>query len=366
MNISTRRALADVIRTSLNSDQTNYIGGHVDPKFDLRHETGFGKHLAIPAEVAADTVVNYFRNEEDLVRFFEVMINRQGTFVFGSTITIKGKSDFIKLLAKKRWIYDPDLELFFRDPFFAESINFLKSVELIDLRSGRDTESIIAEMATHAEALNAAELDWLITIRAYGLGESFDRLIRALLEILLLRQNAGTHAYALYCCLRELAVNAAKANYKHLFRGMGPTEEGDYSENLQAFRQELEDHGDENLERAARNKDVFFDLDFKSSHSSISMWAVNYVPLMKVEKTRILSKLRLKEFHKDSFADGPDELREGAGLGLNLVKTILKGYYPGGDPVKVVFYPESTKIGFVIRREDLLRGPLQGEEKAQE
>ena len=362
MNISTRKALSDIIRTSLNADQANYIAGHVDPGFDLRRETGFGPHLAIPSEVAADTVVGYFREEEDLVRFFEVMINRQGTFVFNSTITIKGKNDFIKLLAKKRWIYDPDLELFFRDPFYADSINFLKSVELVDLRAGLDPETVITEMTRHAETLKTADLNWCITIRAYGLGAALDRLVRALLEVLLARQDAGRHAYALYCCLRELAVNAAKANYKHVFRGAGSFQDGGYVENLEAFRKEIEQNGDENLERSAREKDLFFDLDFKSNDSSISLWAVNFVPLMKVEKVRILTKLRLKEFGESSFADGADEFREGAGLGLNLVKNLVKGYYRGPDPVKVVFYPTSTKIGFVIRREDLLRGPLQGEE----
>ncbi len=364
MNLSTRRALAEIIRTSLNADQANYIAGHVDPGFDLRRETGFGPHLAIPAEVAADTIINYFRSEDDLIRFFEVMINRQGTFVFNSTISIKGKNDFIKLLGKKRWIYDPDLELFFRDPFFEESVNFLKSVELIDLRDGQDTDAIAAKMREHAEALRSVDLEWCVTTRAYGLGATMDRLMRSVLDMLLVRQNAGIHSYAFYCCLRELAVNASKANYKSVYQSMVGSLSGDYAEDLIAFRKELEEHGDENLEKEARARDRYFDLVFKSNDTSISMWAVNYVPLLKVEKIRILTKLRLKDFHEDSFADSADEFREGGGLGLNLVKKILKNYYSGPDPVKVVFYPESTKIGFVVRREELAKatGLREGEE----
>lgn len=352
LNTSTRRALAEIIKTSLNSDQANYIAGHVDPGFDLRRESGFGANIAVPHHVAAETVVNYFRDEEDLIRFFEVMINRQGTFVFNSTITIKGKNDFIKLLAKKRWIFDPDLELFFRDPFFADSINFLKTVELIDMRREIDTAPLLQDLSAHVNNLKTVDINWTVTVRAYSMNRALDAMIKALLDLVLLRQDLQEHAYPLYCCIRELAVNATKANYKQLHRQMRSTPGEDYSSELQAFIQEIEEHGDKNLEQEARRQDLYFDLVFKSSENSLSLWAINFIPLLRVEKMRILNKLQLKDFGQDSFG-GQDDHQEGAGLGLNLVKKILLNYHSSNDPVKVVFYPESTKVGFVIRREHL-------------
>ena len=64
----------------------------------------------------------------------------------------------------------------------------------------------------------------------------------------------------------------------------------------------------------------------------------------------------------DSFFNEEDENTEGAGLGLNLIITVLKKYSSEHNPLKVLFYPEFIKIGFELNRSELLEQLKRDEE----
>ena len=355
-----RRALAMVVRNSLNSDQINYIARMMDQNFDLGALSGFGNNIAIPKTAALETVLNYFDDEESQIRYFETMLNREGKFLFDAFVHIKGKREFIELLRKKRWIYDPDTQLFFRDQFYEEGMNFLRSVSFLDLRREENTAILTDKIKEQGEKLKNLDLEWMITLRMYGMTRDIDRLMRAVVEMLLQRQELTKFTYNVYFTMRELAVNAGKAGYKTLFEEfikekMDVGFNGGYQEVLRLFKEELEENSDERLMELAREKDKYFDLCFKSNQHSVSVWAVNYGKIMKVEKVRLLNKLNMNPFNKDSFEADEDGLAEGAGMGIVMVRNILQKMYFKKNPLKLVFYPDQTKIGYLLFRSDLFR-----------
>lgn len=353
-----RRELARVIRLSLNPDQAAYLAEQLDRRFDLREASGFGPHIAVPAHAAAETIVEHFREEDELLRYFELMLDRQGVFLFNSTIQVKGREQFLDMALKRHWVYDQDLKRFFRDPFFSDSINFLRSIERLDLRKASEAEinDLRANVQEHAEKLRAVDLEWRIGLRMYRLDRPRDRLLQQVVELLLVRQNLEPRAYEIYYCLKELALNAAKANYKHIFdlhMDRPQDDEDDYAAMLERFRLELEENGDANVGRKAEELDLFVDLAFKSTADAIVIWITNYVPIKKIEKERMLDKMNLSREDQHSFQAPDDEHREGAGLGLAMVMRILTHYSGQAAPLNVVFYPNATKVGFTLRRADL-------------
>ena len=81
------------------------------------------------------------------------MLENEGKRFYNATLKVWGKQDFINLLLKNKWIYDPEVNRFLLDPFYENEINFLKKIRILDLRHEADIPGIIKEVknasATH-------------------------------------------------------------------------------------------------------------------------------------------------------------------------------------------------------------------------
>ncbi|MDH5654761.1 MAG: hypothetical protein OEZ34_02560 [Spirochaetia bacterium] len=354
-----KKYLYRAIIQSLNTDQINHIGNLIDKNFDVGRLSGFGNISSIPKTTAAETVIRYFNQSRDLIRYYELMLQFHGRFLYDSYIHVKNRHEFIKLLFSKGWIFDSDIMMFLQDPFLVEDINFLESIKNIDLRNQFDFSEIMARISRVAKKLRDIDIEWHISMRMYGLTKEVDSLMTGLLELLLAKQNLTELTFNIFFCLRELAVNAGKAGYKTLYekymhRHNVETGESDYEETLRMFRDEIYENRDLRLIELARQEDLYFDLYFNSNKHSISVWTQNYTPITKVEKIRLLQRLSISTFNEeDSFISLDDKHAEGAGMGIIMVMNILRSLYPGKEPLKVVFYPDSTKIGFVLFRTDM-------------
>lgn len=348
----------EVLSLSLNTNQIHYLAQKVDSKFDLYRESGFGRMIPIPRKIAAQTVVNYFKQEKDIIQLYAEMLQLEDTGFHGSTINIIDKYDLIKLIEKNKWVYNDDQMNFYPDPFYEHEINFLKTVRLIDLRTNFSTEKIIQEIKAASKKLKIKDLEWRITVRLYEIDRAKEKLIREVVELLLARQNLENLASEIYVCLKELIINSSKANYKILFekyvtRPMGITADRNYVEFLKLFKEEIETNGKDRLSGFAQKDDMFFNVFFQSTNNSIAIWVSNYSVISKIEKMRLL-----KKFHESAANSGmdlsDDDYSEGAGMGIRLVLKVLKQYSSEKDPLKIIFYPDFIKIGFELKRSDLL------------
>jgi hypothetical protein len=358
MNIDINHQFLKVVTNSLDTGQTNYLGERLDPRFNVYRISGFHDNTPLPRRTAAEVLINYFKSEENIVRLFTIMLENEGRRFYNAVLKVWGKQDFINLLLKNKWIYDPEVQRLLLDPFYEREINLLKKIRILDLRHDQDIPAIIKEIKKASSTLSVRDLEWRITIRLYDMESQTGELIRKILDMLLARQNLQDYTDELYVCLKELAINASKANYKILFekyiaRPQKVTQEKDYSRFLKMFQEEIEKNGNRRLIDLARQEDRFINITFQSSLDSIAIWVTNSQNISLIEKQALLRKLKQGEFkNKDSFGEEPD-YAEGAGIGLNLILSILKNYAGDKEPLKVVFYPDFIKIGFELTRAEL-------------
>ena len=161
-----------------------------------------------------------------------------------------------------------------------------------------------------------------------------------------------------FSCLKELVINASKANYKILFEKHFTEKEGvttktDYRGFLNLFIKEIEEHGNRRLLPLAKKEDKYINIIFQSTHDSIAVWVVNNSNLSLIEKTQLLDSIEDGQLQIKRVSKSKAKFKEGAGYGINLVLTILNQYSTDPNPLKVVFSQDSVKIGFEIKRSDI-------------
>lgn len=350
-----RKQFNELLINSLNTGQINHLGGHIRGSFDVYEISGFGKTVPLPQRTAAQALLNYFSSDEDIVEMFTVLLKNEGTFYKNRILKIWGRDSFIKLLEKSKWVYDSDLQLFFRDPFYEREINLLKNLKVLDLRKDRDLDLIIKAVSDLAKTLGVKDLDWRVTMRLYDLDRKISELIRKIIELLLVRQRLKATTFELFTCLKELVINASKANYKILFekyhtKSISVTAANNYEYFLRLFRGEIDEHGNSRLIELARQEDRFINIVFQSTSESIDLWVINNQNISALEKTRLLQKVGII---KSRYKDFDEDLAEGAGMGLDLILNMLKKYTDDPEPLKVIFYPDFVKIGFILKREEI-------------
>ena len=358
MNVEINHFFLKVLTNSLDTPQTNFLGEQLDSNFNVYKESGFYSNTPLPRKTAADVLLRYFKSDDEMVRLFTIMLRNEGTRFYNSTLNIWGKEEFINILKRYKWIYDPDLARFFLDPFFEHEINFLKGLRIIDLRSEVPIKKIIKGIEKASAKLSVQDIEWRITLRLYDLESEIGELIRKIIDLLLTRQNLQAFTQELYVCLKELAINASKANYKLLFekyvtRRQGVSTDKDYFHFLRLFKGEIEQYGNRRLIELAREKDRFINITFQSTRDSIAMWVTNNDNISVIEKQEILKKIGKGEFQFYIPDDDDSDYAEGAGFGLNLILSILRTYSKDQEPLKVVFYPDFIKIGFELFRSEL-------------
>lgn len=353
-----RKLFKTMIINSLSTQQVNYLGVLFDSSFDLYRESGFSSTTPIPRQTAADILMYRYKDEVDIVRLFSILLRHEGERFYNRDLVIWGKDEFCILLKRQKWVYDRDLKLFFRDPFYEHEINFLNKIHMIDLRSDIEIDKIIKNITAISKKMSIQDLEWRITLRLYDLEPHIGELIRKIIDLLLSRQNLQSFTGELFFCFKELAINASKANYKILFQkyvaeGMGVRSEENYKKFLELFKNEIEENGNSNLLDYAKRDDRFYTITFQSTLESIEIWVTNTQNITLIEKEQILKKLAPESLSNDSFFDDDDENTEGAGLGLTMIVNVLKKYSRDINPLKVVFYSEFIKMGFELKRSEM-------------
>ncbi len=369
MNKEIQKFFKKVVANSLNTRQVNYLGERINSSFDLYKVLNLKENMPIPRQTAAETLLKHFTEDREIVELFTYMLYHEGERFVDRPLVIWGRNDFIHLLIKNKWIYDREIKRFLIDPFYEHEINFLQKLRIIDLREEINIEEIIKGLTQISRKMSVKDLEWRIMLRLYDLNPKIGELIRQIISLLLIKQNMQQYVNELFVCLKELAINASKANYKLLFEKHfsapdGITSENNYVGFLTLFREEIEEHGNERLFELARQEDRFINITFQSTKSSIEIWVTNNKSISPIEKKQILKKMGQGGFDENTF--GEEEYEEGAGLGLTIIMSVLNKYSDDEEPLKVIFYPGFIKIGFSLSRQSLLDNLIPEEEENKE
>lgn len=200
----------------------------------------------------------------------------------------------------------------------------------------------------------AIEKQQTIKVRAYALLPETEKDLNIIITRLLTKFDKLDMMATLYTCIKELAVNGAKANIKRILFDevkIDLENESDYRHGLGIFREKLTDKFITEYAQKAKDRGLFVDIKFDYNDNQLVVEVVNNSALTKREDERIREKFRdgLKYDNIGELYMEMQDNQEGAGMGIALILMMLKS--EGLDPHYFTIYSDyqnktSAKITF--------------------
>lgn len=175
-----------------------------------------------------------------------------------------------------------------------------------------------------------------IRILAYSVSDYVEHRMKEVLGLICKKYNRPDLVPPVYTCLKELLINAVKANFKNIyFEGYTPKNDSesiiDYELALKLFKLELSRENAQHLERLARKLDMRAEVTIQHGDQCLNISVTNPVGMTEREKSNVDYKLECASRYNDIseyFAENEDdvntEVDEGAGLGIILISMMLK------------------------------------------
>jgi hypothetical protein len=188
-----------------------------------------------------------------------------------------------------------------------------------------------------------------LTIKTYTFLPKSQLYIDQMLEIFLEGLGIPFVMEQISYCVKEMAVNAKKANTKRLYfadKGLNPHDEKDYAVGMKNFKAEMLQKQAYYLRRL-KEENLYVKVELLHRKGLVSVAVRNNVPLLPAEETRIREKIAKAYSYntlEDAFSDMLDE-SEGAGLGILVLVLMLKKLGFAGD-----FFQVYTLNGDTVAR----------------
>ncbi len=181
----------------------------------------------------------------------------------------------------------------------------------------------------------AIEQNKRIRILAYSVSDYVEQRMKDILEIVFRKYRKPDMVPPVYTCLKELLINAVKANFKNIyFEGYSSKNSSEnileYELALKLFKLEMSRENAEYLEKLARNFDMKAEVIIQTRPRDLSITVTNPVEMTEREKNNVRFKLEcarrfndITEYFLETDTGNEDE-EEGAGLGIILISMMLK------------------------------------------
>lgn len=167
-----------------------------------------------------------------------------------------------------------------------------------------------------------------VTITTYKLNHDTEIYVEEILGIYLKELGQGALVDRLAYCLKELAVNAKKANTKRVYfeeKGLTLSNKEDYTEGMRHFKSETMDRIEHYLE-LQKQKGLYIKISFHTFSSNFRISIRNNVEITRKEQMRIYDRIarsRAFDSMEEAFSEVLDD-SEGAGLGIVILILMLK------------------------------------------
>lgn len=169
----------------------------------------------------------------------------------------------------------------------------------------------------------------------FVLNEEIERKVEGMVSGIFAQYGKGEFGGVIFTCVKELIINAAKANLKRVLfeeHNMNIDNEKEYIAGMLRFRDELTTANILKYEGQLRLKNYWVKVEIEHSVDGICIEVTNKAHITKIEEQRLREKLKKAMQYTDIaqfYMEQGDEI-EGAGMGIALVIMLLKGL--GVDP----------------------------------
>ncbi len=169
-----------------------------------------------------------------------------------------------------------------------------------------------------------------IKIIAYYMGEKIENHIKAVLDAILSKYQKPEFMETLYTAIKELAINATKANMKQMIfeeNNLDINDEEQFQKGMKIFKDRLTEKWVAAYAHKCKEADVSVKITFFHDPNGLRVVIKNNIPIADADELRIRSKLGKVMQYEDLvqfYMDNADET-EGQGLGIGLIVMLLKG-----------------------------------------
>lgn len=175
----------------------------------------------------------------------------------------------------------------------------------------------------------------ILSLKTHRMTRSVEEHIQEAIELILDKVTYPTLVPTIYTIVKELSINACKANQKRIFfeeKGYDLTDATQYIKGVSEYRQLFSESMAEEFGQKAKKKGYYCLISFDYSMDGIRIEVINNTPVTPQEEKSLREKLEKGMQYADIaqfYMDNADNT-EGAGLGLALILIMLKG--EGIDP----------------------------------
>lgn len=176
---------------------------------------------------------------------------------------------------------------------------------------------------------NAIQEKNQIRVVAYAGVPQTEELIRRIADMILRAKQRADIYMPIAMILKELMVNAVKANFKRVFfeqENLDIKNPADYARGIARFKETLREESIIAYGQACKQRNYSVTLDFEIRDNQLGIRIANSCPMTSTEEFRIQEKLK-EALHQDDFGNFLSEAgddTEGAGLGLLMVILALR------------------------------------------
>lgn len=184
------------------------------------------------------------------------------------------------------------------------------------------------------------------------INEKILMILNSVLSKVLAKQDQIFLLNSIVTILREIIVNALKANAKRIYfkkNNMDISDEKQYKLGMYNFKKDVV--GDfNNVEDDLKRSDLFIEISFEFIKDSIKIMVINNAPILPVELERISFRIS-KAYQYNDFSDAYAEIEddtEGAGLGIVLAILLMKNMGIDHRNYKIERSGFNTVTSFII------------------
>jgi hypothetical protein len=186
-----------------------------------------------------------------------------------------------------------------------------------------------------------------LSLKSSKVNSRLEKYVLMIITEILTKVDQLKYTEMMYTIVKELAINAVKANQKRIFfedLGLDILVPEQYDEGIVKFKNAFSDHMAESYGKKCQERGVYVQIDFTYSDMGALVEVTNNTPVIKTEELRMREKMKkamgyndIAEFYMDNMDN-----TEGAGLGIALIIILLKNDNVDPNLFRIVTKPDKT------------------------
>lgn len=170
----------------------------------------------------------------------------------------------------------------------------------------------------------------IIRLISYAMSSDIEKKLHTVIHGILSRYQREDLQSLVYTCLKELAINGTKANLKRIFfdeNGYDLHDDQQYEAGMKEYKKVITESAASYYGKVAFEQGLYVRISFVHDCSGLKVEVINNTEMTPQEERRLRSKLsQIMQYETmmDFYMENADNV-EGAGMGLALITTMLRG-----------------------------------------